>query len=102
MAQALPDHEVARERAHPRVLAHRIGDDGKPWVNLFYDFGGVGGRHGVDGPDATGVLLPRRSVGDPPDRAARGAVPVRRALALACVPDPVAPGSGAAASAPSW
>ena len=40
-----------------------IGTDGRPWVNLFYDFGGIGARHGVDGPDATGCyFLGGRSV----------------------------------------
>ena len=39
------------------------GTDGRPWVNLFYDFGGIGARHGVDGPDATGCyFLGGRSV----------------------------------------
>ena len=51
MAQALPDHEVAASALIHVYSLTGIGDDGKPWVNLFYDFGGVGGRHGVDGPD---------------------------------------------------
>jgi N-methylhydantoinase B len=63
LAEARPDHEVA-----PSALIHvysltGIGGDGRPWVNLFYDFGGVGARHGVDGPDATGCYyLGGRSV----------------------------------------
>ena len=63
LAQARPDHRVA-----PSALIHvysltGIGADGRPWVNLFYDFGGIGGRHGVDGPDATGCyFLGGRSV----------------------------------------
>jgi N-methylhydantoinase B len=62
-AGARPDHEVA-----PSALIHvyslnGIGADGRPWVSLFYDFGGVGARHGVDGPDATGCyFLGGRSV----------------------------------------
>ena len=31
--------------------------DGRPWLNLFYEFGGIGGRVGSDGPDATGCLF---------------------------------------------
>ena len=63
MAQALPDHEVAASALIHVYSLTGIGDDGKPWVNLFYDFGGVGGRHGVDGPDATGCyFLGGRSV----------------------------------------
>ena len=63
LAQARPDHRVA-----PSALIHvysltGIGTDGRPWVNLFYDFGGIGARHGVDGPDATGCyFLGGRSV----------------------------------------
>jgi N-methylhydantoinase B len=62
-AAARPDREVA-----PSALIHvyslnGIGDDGRPWVSLFYDFGGVGARRGVDGPDATGCyFLGGRSV----------------------------------------
>ena len=63
MAQALPDHEVAASALIHVYSLTGIGDDGKTWVNLFYDFGGVGGRHGVDGPDATGCyFLGGRSV----------------------------------------
>lgn len=63
LAEARPDHRVA-----PSALIHvyslsGIGDDGRAWVNLFYDFGGIGARHGVDGPDATGCyFLGGRSV----------------------------------------
>jgi N-methylhydantoinase B len=63
MSEARPDHRVA-----PSALIHvysltGIGDDGRPWVNLFYDFGGVGARSGLDGPDATGCYyLGGRSV----------------------------------------
>jgi N-methylhydantoinase B len=31
--------------------------DGEPWLNLFYEFGGVGARAGADGPDATGCFF---------------------------------------------
>jgi N-methylhydantoinase B len=63
LARARPDHAVA-----PSALIHvysltGVGDDGRAWVNLFYDFGGVGARRGVDGPDATGCYyLGGRSV----------------------------------------
>jgi N-methylhydantoinase B len=63
LAQARPDHRVA-----PSALIHvysltGVDADGRRWVSLFYDFGGIGGRHGVDGPDATGCyFLGGRSV----------------------------------------
>jgi N-methylhydantoinase B len=63
LAEARPDHAVA-----PSALIHvyslsGIDDGGRPWVNLFYDFGGVGARRGADGPDATGCYyLGGRSV----------------------------------------
>jgi N-methylhydantoinase B len=63
LARARPDHAVA-----PSALIHvysltGVADDGRQWVNLFYDFGGVGARRGVDGPDATGCYyLGGRSV----------------------------------------
>jgi N-methylhydantoinase B len=63
LAQAVPDHEVAASALIHVYSLTGIGADGKPWVNLFYDFGGVGARHGVDGPDATGCyFLGGRSV----------------------------------------
>ena len=55
-----------------------IGADGAAWVNLFYDFGGIGGAPRRRRARRHRLLLPRRPLGDPADRAARGAVPVRR------------------------
>jgi N-methylhydantoinase B len=63
LAEARPDHAVA-----PSALIHvyslsGIDGAGRSWVNLFYDFGGVGARRGADGPDATGCYyLGGRSV----------------------------------------
>lgn len=31
--------------------------DGSPWLNLLYEFGGLGARAGADGPDATGAFF---------------------------------------------
>ena len=63
LAQAVPEREVAASALIHVYSLTGIGDDGKSWVNLFYDFGGVGARHGVDGPDATGCYyLGGRSV----------------------------------------
>jgi N-methylhydantoinase B len=33
------------------------GASGAPWLTLLYEFGGLGGRHGSDGPDATGAFF---------------------------------------------
>ena len=33
------------------------GGDGQRWLNLFYEFGGIGARQGSDGPDATGCFF---------------------------------------------
>jgi N-methylhydantoinase B len=33
------------------------GVGGAPWLTLLYEFGGLGGRHGSDGPDATGAFF---------------------------------------------
>jgi N-methylhydantoinase B len=30
---------------------------GARWLHLFYEFGGIGARHGSDGPDATGCFF---------------------------------------------
>ncbi len=99
---------LARPRGRARAsLIHvysltGIDDDGKPWVNLFYEFGGLGGRAGVDGPGRDRLLLPRRPVGDPTARAARGAVPVRGAALAALARLRGRRASGAAGSASRW
>jgi len=34
-----------------------LSGEGQRWLNLFYEFGGIGARHGSDGPDATGCFF---------------------------------------------
>jgi N-methylhydantoinase B len=57
LAGARPDHAVgASALIHVFSLS---GNDagGAPWLNLFYEFGGLGARAGSDGPDATGAFF---------------------------------------------
>jgi N-methylhydantoinase B len=56
LARARPDLATAASGLiHVYTVA---GDDGgDPWLNLFYEFGGVGARAGADGPDATGCFF---------------------------------------------
>jgi N-methylhydantoinase B len=57
LAQAVPEHAVAASSViHPYTVSGR-GPDGAPFVLLSYEFGGIGGRSGVDGPDATGAFF---------------------------------------------
>jgi N-methylhydantoinase B len=57
LAQAVPERAVAAcSVIHPYTVSGR-GPDGAPFVLLSYEFGGIGGRHGVDGPDATGAFF---------------------------------------------
>ena len=54
--------------------------DGSTWLNLLYEFGGLGARAGADGPDATGAFfLGGRSV-IPQVEPLESAVSVPRAL----------------------
>ena len=66
------------ERAHPRLLAHgdrqRRAPLGEPLLRLRRDRRAPRCRRAR----RNRLLLPRGSIGDPADRAARGAVPVRR------------------------
>jgi N-methylhydantoinase B len=56
LAGARPDHATAASGLiHVYTLAG--SRDGQPWLNLFYEFGGVGARVGADGPDATGCFF---------------------------------------------
>ena len=58
LAAGRPDHAVARELADPRVHAQRAAaTTATPWLNLLYEFGGLGARPGADGPDATGAFF---------------------------------------------
>ncbi|MEU1386565.1 MULTISPECIES: hydantoinase B/oxoprolinase family protein [unclassified Nonomuraea] len=53
MSDAMPDRAIA---ASGILQPFSIAAVGAPyWIHLSYDFGGVGARRGLDGPDATGV-----------------------------------------------
>jgi N-methylhydantoinase B len=57
MAAADPDHAVASSG-----LIHVFAVSGKTaagqgWLHMGYEFGGIGGRSGSDGPDATGAFF---------------------------------------------
>jgi N-methylhydantoinase B len=57
LAAARPDHAVgASSLIHVFTLSGQR-DDGTAWLNLFYEFGGLGARTGTDGPDATGAFF---------------------------------------------
>jgi N-methylhydantoinase B len=56
LAGASPDRaSAASGLIHVYTLAGARG--GEPWLNLFYEFGGLGARAGADGPDATGCFF---------------------------------------------
>ena len=63
LAEAMPERAVA-----PSALIHvytltGLRPNGERWLSLGYEFGGIGARHGSDGPDATGAyFLGGRSV----------------------------------------
>jgi N-methylhydantoinase B len=53
LSQAQPDHGVA---ASGILTPYTIASTSDPhWAHMAYDFGGVGARHGKDGPNATGL-----------------------------------------------
>lgn len=53
LSDAVPDRAIA---ASGILQPFSIAAVGAPyWIHLAYDFGGVGARQGLDGPDATGV-----------------------------------------------
>jgi N-methylhydantoinase B len=57
LAHAVPERAVAASSViHPYTVSGR-SPDGAPFVLLSYEFGGIGGRHGLDGPDATGAFF---------------------------------------------
>jgi N-methylhydantoinase B len=57
LAIANPDHAVgASGLIHVWSLSGTHAD-GARWLNLFYEFGGLGARVGSDGPDATGCFF---------------------------------------------
>jgi N-methylhydantoinase B len=56
LAGARPDRaSAASGLIHVYTLAGSRG--GAPWLNLFYEFGGLGARVGADGADATGCFF---------------------------------------------
>jgi N-methylhydantoinase B len=52
LSDARPDRAVAASG-----LIHVWTLSGAGWLSLFYEFGGIGGRAGSDGPDATGCFF---------------------------------------------
>jgi N-methylhydantoinase B len=63
LADACPDHAVAPSSLIQVYSMTGLRDDGERWLTLGYEFGGIGGRRGSDGPDATGpYFLGGRSV----------------------------------------
>jgi N-methylhydantoinase B len=52
LSDARPDRAVAASG-----LIHVWTLSGNGWLSLFYEFGGIGGRAGSDGPDATGCFF---------------------------------------------
>ena len=57
LSAARPDHAVgASSLIHVWSLSG-IDGEGARWLNLFYEFGGLGARAGADGPDATGAFF---------------------------------------------
>jgi N-methylhydantoinase B len=56
LAHARPDRATA---ASGLIHVYTISGagPGAPWLNLFYEFGGIGARVGADGPDATGCFF---------------------------------------------
>jgi N-methylhydantoinase B len=57
LATARPDHAVGASALIHVFSLSGVTDDGAPWLNLFYEFGGLGARAGSDGPDATGAFF---------------------------------------------
>jgi N-methylhydantoinase B len=56
LSQAVPEHAVAPSGILTPIVLSSAGTDGTPpWINMSFDFGGVGARRGKDGPDATGL-----------------------------------------------
>jgi N-methylhydantoinase B len=52
LSECRPDRAVAASG-----LIHVWSLSGRGWLNLFYEFGGIGARAGSDGPDATGCFF---------------------------------------------
>ncbi len=57
LSAARPEHGVgASSLIHVYTLTG-LDAGGQRWLNLFYEFGGLGARAGADGPDATGAFF---------------------------------------------
>jgi N-methylhydantoinase B len=57
LAEARPDHAVGASALIHVFSLSGLDAGGAPWLNLFYEFGGLGARAGSDGPDATGAFF---------------------------------------------
>jgi N-methylhydantoinase B len=57
LARARPDDEVAASSLIQVYALSGAWPDGSTWLNLLYEFGGLGARVGADGPDATGAFF---------------------------------------------
>jgi len=57
LAEARPDHAVGASALIHVFSLSGVDGGGTPWLNLFYEFGGLGARAGSDGPDATGAFF---------------------------------------------
>jgi N-methylhydantoinase B len=57
LADARPDHAVGASALIHVFSLSGFDAAGTPWLNLFYEFGGLGARAGSDGPDATGAFF---------------------------------------------
>jgi N-methylhydantoinase B len=57
LAQARPDGAVAASSLIHVYALSGAWPDGSTWLNLLYEFGGLGARVGADGPDATGAFF---------------------------------------------
>lgn len=54
LGEALPGRGVA---ASGILQGYSVSGAASPWLHMSFDFGGMGARHGLDGPDATGALF---------------------------------------------
>ncbi len=57
LSAATPERAVASSGLIHVYALSGARPDGQPWLTLGYEFGGIGGRSGSDGPDATGAFF---------------------------------------------
>ncbi len=57
LARARPEGAVAASSLIQVYALSGTRPDGSTWLNLLYEFGGLGARAGADGPDATGAFF---------------------------------------------